>query len=100
VRHALGLAVDVRTSAVVRPAQPEPVRADEAALAALVRAMRTASDAGLRTGHQALARELVWCALAAARENRVGQVVDAARTLRLLAVASIDGAPSDRIDHG
>lgn len=99
IRRVLDLAVDVRTTAALRPPTSEPLRANDIALAALLRAMRAATDVDLLPGSQALARELVWCALAAARENQVGQVLDAAHALRLLAGTAVGGTPSDRIDH-
>jgi hypothetical protein len=100
VRRVLDLAVDVRTTVALHPSPSAPLRANDVAFAALLRAMRTASDAELSAGRQALARELVWCALTAARTNEVGQVLDAAHALRLLTVATVGDAPSDRIDHG
>ncbi|MFF2832339.1 hypothetical protein ACFVSK_11310 [Cellulosimicrobium cellulans] len=100
LRRVLDLAIDVRTSAGLRPSPSQPLRAGDIAFAALLRAMRTASETDLSPGAQALARELVWCALTAARNNQIGQIIDAAHTLRLLAGTSVGDTPSDRIDHG
>ena len=97
VRRALELAIDLRTTAALHPADAAPAGASDVGLAALVRAMRTVSERDLCAGRQALARELVWCALTAAREDRACQVLHAARALAALAVTD---ARSDRIDHG
>ncbi|MTG87846.1 hypothetical protein GJV82_02590 [Cellulosimicrobium sp. BIT-GX5] len=77
-----------------------PRRTADVALAALVRAMREADRARLGTAHQALARELVWCALVAARTDEASEVTHAARALALLASTNVGGGATDRIDHG
>jgi len=102
LRRVLDLAVDVRTTAALRPSESgsEPLRPDDVALAGLLRAMRAASEADLLPGSQALARELVWCALTAARKDQVGQIVDATRALHLVTVTHAGDVSPDRIDHG
>ena len=91
----LELGIDLRTSDALR--RVHAASASDVGLSALVRAMRTFSESGDDAGRRALARELVWCALVAAREDRVSQVLDAAHALRVL--AAVD-TPSDRIGHG
>lgn len=100
VRRALRLAVDVRTTAALHPEPDVPRRTTDVALAALARAMREADRARLGTAHQALARELVWGALVAARTDEASEVTHAARALALLASTNVGGGAADRIDHG
>ncbi|MBN0038556.1 hypothetical protein JN535_00010 [Cellulosimicrobium cellulans] len=91
-RRLLGHAVDVRTtgasalSSATAAATPLDV-----ASAALVRAMRRACDARLGETQEALARQLVWCGIHAARDHEVAQVLHAAAALRNLTVIGTSG---------
>jgi len=81
----LNHAIDVRTTAAltVHRLCPAPTPRD-VAFAALVRSMRRADDAHLTTEGGALARQLVWCAIHAARDHHLAQVLHAATALHHL----------------
>jgi len=96
LRHA----VDVRTTTALtlHRATPAPTPRD-VAFAALVRAMRRAEQAHLAQTQDALARQLVWCAIHAARDNRLAQVLDAATALRHLPLNQHAGTTTDALDQ-
>ncbi|MDF9878634.1 hypothetical protein [Cellulosimicrobium cellulans] len=84
-RQMLNHAVDVRTTAAlaVHRLCPAPAPRD-VVFAALVRSMRRADDAHLTKEKEALARQLVWCAIYAARDHHLAQVLHAATALHHL----------------
>lgn len=100
-RRMLSRAVDVRTTAALTAdLGGADLTALDVACAALVRAMRRADGAGLTCTQEALARQLVWCALHAAPEHRLAQVLHAAAALRGLAASAPTGtAPTDALDQ-
>jgi hypothetical protein len=82
LRHA----IDVRTTTALTLhlacAAPTP---RDVVFTGLVRAMRRADHAHLSMPQEGLARQLVWCALHAARDHQLAQVLDATHALRHLA---------------
>ncbi|MBN0039099.1 hypothetical protein JN535_02775 [Cellulosimicrobium cellulans] len=96
LRHA----VDVRTTTALtlHRTNPAPTPRD-AAFAALVRAMRRAEQAHLTQTHDALARQLVWCAIHAARDHHLTQVLDAATALRHLTLDQHADTTTDALDQ-
>ncbi len=96
----LNHAVDVRTTTAltVHRLCPAPTPRD-IVFAALVRAMRRADHAHLTKNQEALARQLVWCAIYAARDHHLAQVLDAATALRHLTLNQHAGTTTDALDQ-
>lgn len=84
VRLALRGGVDVSTSRA-SVGQGHPGDVGEVALGALVRTVKTVDEVQLATWVQPLARELLWCALTAARTGDYDGVLEGVLALRSLA---------------
>jgi len=96
LRHA----IDVRTTTALtlRLVDVAPTGRD-ATFAALVRAMRRVENAHLTHVQEALARQLVWCAIHAARDDQLAQVLDAAAALRHLTFTQHADTITDAADQ-
>ncbi|MGN7704460.1 hypothetical protein [Cellulosimicrobium sp. 22601] len=96
----LGHAVDVRTtSALTLNRTTVAPTSHDLAFATLARTMRRACDARLRDTQEALARQLVWCGIHAARDHEVAQVLHAAEALRNLITVETSGSTTEALDQ-
>jgi len=78
-------AVDVRTTcAFALLTASTGASPHDVAFAGLARAMRRACDADLTEHQEALARQVAWCGILAAHDNRLASVLDATRALHHL----------------
>ncbi|WP_407320273.1 hypothetical protein UQW22_07425 [Isoptericola halotolerans] len=83
VRRALRGAIDVRTS-VALGLHHDGCQEPQVVATALVRVMRSVADTQILPEQEPLARQLAWCALAAARQGETRQVLDATACLQQL----------------
>ncbi|WP_129789514.1 hypothetical protein [Promicromonospora panici] len=87
-RRALREAVDVRTTASLRlDVSRLELSASDVVFSTLVRAMYMAATVDMEPAQDALARELVWCAIHAVDAGNLGEALDWAAALRRLAAA-------------